>query len=63
MSPVLLKIGQTLLGVGASMFWQLLSEGLVKGLVVRGLESLAKRTKTDQDDKILAEVKKAWGID
>lgn len=50
-------------GVAINMFGQLITERFLKSLTVHALEAITKRTPTDEDDKILADAKKAWGID
>lgn len=52
---ILLK---TLAGLGMS----LLTESFLKDIIVLGLEKLAQSTQTDADDRLVADVKKAWGL-
>ena len=38
----------------------LVTEKMVKKLIILGLEEIVKRTKTDADDKLLAMAKEEW---
>ena len=56
---ILRTLGGILLGMGMS----LLTEKVIKSLIVLGLEKLVKKTESDADDKVLQEAKKAWGVE
>lgn len=56
---VLAVIGRIL----AQMGMALLTEKMIKRAVVIGLEKLVARTPDDSDNKLLAEAKKAWGLE
>lgn len=61
--PVFLAQAGTLIGgVLMSMAAQLLTERFLKRLVVQALEAVVKKTETDEDNKVLEEAKKAWGV-
>lgn len=49
-------LGKVLVNLGAS----LLTEKLLKKLVIFALENVVKRTKTDIDDKLLQMAKEEW---
>lgn len=57
--PVLKVLGSVLMG----MFTALMTESFLKKALVMGLEKLVKKTESDADDKLLAEAKKAWGME
>lgn len=63
MPAFLAQIGVTVGGVLVSMLGQLVTEQFLKHLTVHALTVITKRTPTDVDDQILADAKKAWGID
>lgn len=46
----------------ASLGMSLLTETFLKDIIILALEKLAASTKTDLDDKLLADMKKAWGM-
>jgi len=60
--PFLAQIGGALVGVLATMGAQLVTGPFLKALIVRGLTVLVKKTDTDEDDKLLQDAKKAWGM-
>jgi len=49
-------------GVFMTMIGQLLTAKFMKALLIHGLEILVKRTETTEDDRLLAEAKKAWDM-
>jgi hypothetical protein len=51
--------GKTLL----SMVTALMTDRFIKTVVVSILEQRVKRTKTEEDDKLLVEAKKHWGME
>ncbi len=50
-------------GVLVSMAGQLMTERFIKRMLVEGLQAIANKTATDEDNKMLAEAKRAWGIE
>ncbi len=50
-------------GVLMTMLGQLMTASFMRAMTVKGLEILVKRTKTEEDDKILLEAKKAWNYE
>jgi hypothetical protein len=63
MPAFLATIGATLTGILASMAAQLLTERFLKRALVQALEAVARKTATPEDDKLLAEAKRAWGVE
>ena len=53
----------TLVKMTISLISTLLTQGVLKQIIVLGLEKVALKTKSDVDDKLLAIVKKEWGVD
>jgi carbamate kinase len=63
MPAFLAQAGAMLVGILASLGAQLLTERFLKSALVQGLAILVKKTETDEDDKLLQEAKKAWGVE
>lgn len=63
MPAFLAQVGATLLGVLMTMGAQLMTERFIKRLVVHGLSLVVKKTATEEDDKLLADVRQAWAVD
>jgi hypothetical protein len=59
MSAVLPILGS----IVAKLGWALLTEAVVKHVAVYTLEMAARSSDNDLDDKILAQVKRAWGVE
>lgn len=57
------SLGIALGKAAISMISALVTESFLKPLIAHGLEALAEKTSTDTDDKIVQDVKKAWGLD
>lgn len=52
-------LGTALVNIASS----LLTEAFLKRLIVRALEAAAKKSESDTDDKIVKDIKEAWGVD
>jgi hypothetical protein len=50
-------------GVLVTMAGQLMTERFLKRMIYQGLKVVVKRTETDEDDKVLSEAGKAWGLE
>ena len=62
--PVFLaQAGALVGGVLVSMAGQLLTERFLKRMIAQALTVVVKKTQTEEDDKILAEAKRAWGLE
>lgn len=48
--------------IATSIGMSLLTEAFIKRALVVALEKLAKKTKTDTDDKLVQAAKETWGI-
>lgn len=59
----LLGVGATLGGVLVKMAAQLVTEAFLKRAIVSALEAAVKKSETPEDDKLLQEAKKAWGME
>jgi hypothetical protein len=57
------RVGPVVLMALGSMGAQLLTEKFIKAMVVRALEVLVSKTKTERDNVILKDIKDAWGIE
>lgn len=57
------SVGLVLAKIGMSLVAQLLTEKFIKGMLIHGMELAAKKSQTETDDKIVADIKKAWGIE
>lgn len=49
--------------LGIQLLMALLTEDVLKKVIILGLEKLSAATKNDTDDKLLAIAKQAWGVD
>jgi hypothetical protein len=49
--------------IGFSLLMSLLTEGAVKRLLVHSLEVLAAKTENEWDNKVVADVRKAWAVE
>jgi hypothetical protein len=63
MPVVVMSLLKVLGSVLMSLFTALMTEAFLKKALVMGLEKLVKKTASDTDDKLLAEAKKAWGME
>lgn len=59
----LLGVGSTLGAVVVKMAAQLMTEAFLKRLIITGLEAAVKKSETLEDDRLLAEAKRAWGVE
>lgn len=53
---------QAVLSILAKLGMSLLTEAVLKKVLVIGMEAVAKRTENTEDDKLVATVKEAWGV-
>lgn len=49
-----------ILAILTKLGWMLLTEKVIKKVIIVGLEQLVKKTKTDADDQLLQTIKEAW---
>ena len=52
-----------LIGIFKSLFFSLLTEAVIKEIILFGLEEASKRSDNTIDDKLVETVKKAWRKD
>lgn len=57
-----MALGAILGKIGISLLTSLLTESLIKNLLIHGLESVAKKTSNQLDDKLINDVKEALGV-
>jgi hypothetical protein len=57
---ILMPILGTLGTVALHMLTQLMTEKVLKKMIILGLEKLAARTQTDVDDQLVKAAKEAW---
>lgn len=58
MSMLVLTLGK----IGMNILMSMLTEGLIKNLLIHALEAIAKKTSNDLDDKLIGDVKQALGV-
>ena len=52
-----------LISILSKLGMKVLSEIIIKKIIMLGLETLVKKTKSDVDDKLLIIVKEAWSLE
>lgn len=63
MGAVVSLLGQVALSTALSMLKSLINEQFMKKLAVQALEYVVQKTETLEDDKLLADAKKQWGME
>jgi hypothetical protein len=63
MPVILAQLGATVGGILITMAGQLVTERFLKYLVVRGLHAVVTRTENTDDDRLLSEAARAWGVE
>lgn len=53
---------QAILSILAKLGMSLLTEAVIKRVVVIGAEAVVKRTENPEDDRLVAVIKDAWGL-
>lgn len=48
--------------VAISLLMSLMTESFIKSMIVHALQSLAKKTASDADDKLVNDIKTAWNV-
>lgn len=56
-------IASLLAPIFKSMLLSLLTKAFLQDFVIHTLEAAAEETDNEVDDKIIADIKKAWGVD
>jgi hypothetical protein len=54
---------QGVLSVLMSLGMKLLTETVLKKVIVIGMEAVVKRTENPEDDKLVQTIKQAWGVE
>lgn len=61
--PILAQVGAALIATLLALIPQLLTAKLIKRLILHLLSSLARRTKSDLDNKLLQDLRAGWKDD
>ena len=57
------QMGVMLGGIVVNMAAQLVTERFLKRMIVRGLQAAVDRTETEEDNALLDDAKRAWGVE